>query len=109
MISNCNRDGGQEIDYLHFHLLGGCRIGRMVGLPKESKKLMKELHEHKESKRTDDTVITSAVLASVNQLQHRLGKTEQETKLIRDAINDIGQHLCEVGLPKESKKLMKEL
>jgi len=44
-ISNCNRDGGQEINYLHFHLLGGCRIGRMVGLPKESKKVMTELKQ----------------------------------------------------------------
>ena len=43
LISNCNHDGGQEIDYLHFHLLGGCRIGRMISLPKESKKIMKEL------------------------------------------------------------------
>ena len=43
LISNCNKDGGQEIDYLHFHLLGGVRLGRMIGLPKASKKLMKKL------------------------------------------------------------------
>ena len=43
LISNCNHDGGQEIDYLHFHLLGGCRIGRMINLPKDGKKIMKEL------------------------------------------------------------------
>ena len=60
----------------------------------EESKPVTAYYEHKESKRTDDTVTTSAVLASVNQLQHRLGKIEQETKLIRDAINDIGQHLC---------------
>jgi hypothetical protein len=35
------------------------------------------------------------VLASVNQLQRRLGQLEQESKQMRDAINDIGQHLCE--------------
>ena len=61
----------------------------------EEAKPVTAYYEHKESKRTDDTVTISAVLASVNQLQHRLGKIEQETKLIRDAINDIGQHLCE--------------
>ena len=61
----------------------------------EESKPMTAYYEHKESKRTDDTTTTSSVLASVNQLQHRLGKIEQETKLIRDAINDIGQHLCE--------------
>jgi len=41
LITNCNKNGGQEIDYLHFHLVGGCKLGRMIGLPKESKKLMK--------------------------------------------------------------------
>ena len=61
----------------------------------EESKPVTAYYEHKESKRTDDTTSTSSVLASVNQLQHRLGKIEQETKLIRDAINDIGQHLCE--------------
>lgn len=60
----------------------------------EEAKPVTAYYEHKESKRTDDTTTTSSVLASVNQLQHRLGKIEQETKLMRDAINDIGQHLC---------------
>ena len=60
----------------------------------EESKPVTAYYEHKESKRTDDTTTTSSVLASVNQLQHRLGKIEQETKLMRDAINDIGQHLC---------------
>jgi len=43
LISNCNYDGGQEIEYLHFHLVGGFRLGRMLNLPKESKRKMKEL------------------------------------------------------------------
>ena len=43
LISNCNYDGGQEIEYLHFHLVGGFRLGRMLNLPKESKKKMKEI------------------------------------------------------------------
>jgi hypothetical protein len=60
----------------------------------EESKPVTAYYEHKESKRTDDTTTTSSVLASVNQLQHRLGKIEQETKLMRAAINDIGQHLC---------------
>jgi histidine triad (HIT) family protein len=42
LISNCNHDGGQDINYLHFHLLGGCKVGRMISLPKESKQIMKE-------------------------------------------------------------------
>ena len=41
LITNCNKDGGQEIDYLHFHLVGGIPLGRMIGLPKESKKYFK--------------------------------------------------------------------
>jgi hypothetical protein len=61
----------------------------------EESKPVTAYYEHKESKRTDDTTTTSSVLASVNQLQHRLGKIEQETKLMRAAINDIGQHLCQ--------------
>ena len=43
LITNCNKDGGQEIDYLHFHLVGGVRLGKMISLPKDSKKKMKEL------------------------------------------------------------------
>ena len=43
LITNCNKDGGQEIDYLHFHLIGGIPLGRMVGLPKESKKLFQNI------------------------------------------------------------------
>ncbi len=41
LITNCNKDGGQEIDYLHFHLVGGVKLGKMISLPKQSKKLMK--------------------------------------------------------------------
>ena len=43
LITNCNKDGGQEIDYLHFHLVGGIPLGRMIGLPKESKKLFQKI------------------------------------------------------------------
>jgi histidine triad (HIT) family protein len=42
LISNCNKDGGQEIDYLHFHLVGGVRLGKMISLPKDSKKIFKK-------------------------------------------------------------------
>lgn len=30
LIVNCNRDGGQEVDHLHLHLLGGRRLGPML-------------------------------------------------------------------------------
>ena len=43
LITNCNKDGGQEIDYLHFHLVGGLPLGRMIGLQKESKKLFQKM------------------------------------------------------------------
>ena len=43
LITNCNKDGGQEINYLHFHLIGGIPLGRMIGLPKESKKLFQKI------------------------------------------------------------------
>ena len=39
LISNCNKNGGQEIDYLHFHLVGGLPLGTMISLPKSSKKI----------------------------------------------------------------------
>ena len=45
LITNCKKDSGQEIDYLHFHLVGGVRLGRMIGLPKESQKYFKQLKE----------------------------------------------------------------
>lgn len=30
VITNCGTDGGQEVPHLHFHVLGGRKIGRMV-------------------------------------------------------------------------------
>jgi len=30
VIVNCNRDGGQEVYHLHYHLLAGKRLGRLV-------------------------------------------------------------------------------
>jgi len=42
LITNCNHDGGQEIEYLHFHLVGGVRLGKMISLPTSSKKKMKQ-------------------------------------------------------------------
>ncbi len=30
VLVNCNRDGGQEIYHLHFHILGGKPLGPMV-------------------------------------------------------------------------------
>ena len=41
LITNCGKNGGQEIDYLHFHLVGGVPLGKMISLPKSSKKLLK--------------------------------------------------------------------
>lgn len=31
VISNCGLNGGQEVPHLHLHLLGGRRLGRMLG------------------------------------------------------------------------------
>ena len=42
LITNCNKDGGQEVDYLHFHLVGGVKLGKMISLPKSSKKLLRQ-------------------------------------------------------------------
>ena len=44
IITNCGTDGGQEIPYLHFHLVGGVKLGKMISLPKDSKKKWK-LHK----------------------------------------------------------------
>ncbi len=30
-ISNCGSNGGQEVPHLHIHLLGGKKLGKMVG------------------------------------------------------------------------------
>lgn len=40
LIVNCNKHGGQEVFYTHMHLVGGCPLGRILKLPKESKKMM---------------------------------------------------------------------
>jgi histidine triad (HIT) family protein len=31
VISNCGLNGGQEVPHLHIHLLGGGKLGRMMG------------------------------------------------------------------------------
>ena len=41
VITNCGKNGGQEVPYLHFHLVGGVPLGNMIKLPKSSKKLFK--------------------------------------------------------------------
>jgi histidine triad (HIT) family protein len=38
LITNCGKDGGQEINYLHFHLVGGLKLGKMISLSKSEKK-----------------------------------------------------------------------
>ncbi|WWP02600.1 MAG: HIT domain-containing protein [Candidatus Dasytiphilus stammeri] len=30
LIINCNQHGGQEIQYIHLHLLGGCQLGPII-------------------------------------------------------------------------------
>ena len=30
VIANASHDGGQEVDHLHLHVLGGKRLGRML-------------------------------------------------------------------------------
>lgn len=30
MITNIGNDGGQEVPHLHFHLIGGEKVGRLV-------------------------------------------------------------------------------
>ena len=43
LITNCGSDGGQEIQYLHFHLVGGLKLGKMISLSKSEKKKFNEL------------------------------------------------------------------
>lgn len=50
LITNCGKDGGQEIDYLHFHLVGGVPLGKMISLPKPSKKILREIMDNRETK-----------------------------------------------------------
>jgi|TARA_B100001094_G_scaffold329881_1_gene393708 histidine triad (HIT) family protein len=43
LITNCGSDGGQEVPYLHFHLVGGLKLGKMISLSKSEKKRFNEL------------------------------------------------------------------
>ena len=47
LITNCGFDGGQEINYLHFHLVGGLKLGKMISLSKDSKKIFRSLKSEK--------------------------------------------------------------
>lgn len=31
LINNCGTDGGQTVPHLHFHLLGGTKLGALIG------------------------------------------------------------------------------
>ena len=42
LITNCGSDGGQEVNYLHFHLVGGLKLGKMISLSKSEKKKFNE-------------------------------------------------------------------
>ena len=42
LITNCGSDGGQEVQYLHFHLVGGLKLGKMISLSKSEKKKFNE-------------------------------------------------------------------
>jgi len=42
LITNCGPDGGQEVQYLHFHLVGGLKLGKMISLSKSEKKKFNE-------------------------------------------------------------------
>jgi len=42
LITNCGSDGGQEVPYLHFHLVGGLKLGKMISLSKSEKKRFNE-------------------------------------------------------------------
>ena len=46
LIMNCNKDGGQEVFYTHMHLVGGCPLGKILKLPKDSKKILNELNKN---------------------------------------------------------------
>ena len=52
-IITCGKNGGQEIPYLHFHLVGGLRLGKMISLPKDSKKEWKRLQNNSVEKVTN--------------------------------------------------------
>ena len=43
LINNCGSDGGQEVQYLHFHLVGGLKLGKMISLSKPEKRKFNEL------------------------------------------------------------------
>ncbi|MEJ8304210.1 histidine triad nucleotide-binding protein [Saccharibacillus sacchari] len=32
VINNCGSDGGQTVSHLHFHLLGGAKLGALTGI-----------------------------------------------------------------------------
>ena len=46
VITNCGKNGGQEVPYLHFHLVGGVPLGNMIRLPKSSKKFFNNKHNN---------------------------------------------------------------
>ena len=54
---------------------------------------MRAYIEHKYSEESKRTL--ESALLDVNRLQHRMNTMDTEAKLMRAAINDIGQHLCE--------------
>ena len=54
LIMNINHDAGQEVRYVHMHLVGGLRLGNMITLPSSSKKKM---HKLRKQKRVETSVL----------------------------------------------------
>jgi len=44
LITNCGSDGGQEVPYLHFHLVGGLKLGKMISLSKTEKRILMNIN-----------------------------------------------------------------
>eukprot|EP01046_Picozoa_sp_COSAG06_P116674 COSAG06_NODE_63681_length_261_cov_1.580247_1_plen_86_part_11 len=58
---------------------------------------MTEYYEHKYPNEAEPPLDVNELLKRVNQLQHQLTTVEKQSSLMRAAINDIGQYLCEVS------------
>lgn len=102
VITNNGENGGQEIPYLHFHLVGGLPLGEMIRLPKSSKKILKDFQMYqmmnKPISSNMENVLNYDEFVQSKQIQKIDTVPYADMKKVRATIESMMKHRPEVDI-----------